>query len=70
MRYTKESLMLLPLEEKIALITDLWDSIGNQDLNQSISEKQKEWIRQRLEQDKNNLLGAVTWAELKKKYTS
>ncbi len=66
MPYNKEALLQLSTEEKISLVTELWDSIEQQ--NVDLSEWKKALIKERLRLDKANPNSGIEWNVLKSKY--
>ena len=66
MFYNKEALLQLPIEEKISLVTDLWDSIDQQ--KAELPEWKKALIKERINADKLNSNGGTEWNILKHKY--
>lgn len=66
MLYDKEALLQLSTEEKISLVTELWDSIDQQKTN--LPEWKKALIKERLTLDKANPNGGIEWNVLKNKY--
>ncbi len=68
MNYNKEALLQLSLEEKIALVGDLWDSIEETSKQQLIAQPQREFIERRLSDDITNPEGAIDWDMLRNKY--
>ena len=68
MQYNKELLLQLPIEEKIALAGDLWDSIDEAKKKDLLTEPHKVFIKQRLSMDKVNPEGAIDWDTLRNKY--
>ena len=68
MNYNKQSLLQLPVEEKIILVSELWDSISEEQKTNLLSESQKQFIKERIATDKDNPEGAIPWSLLRKKY--
>ena len=68
MSYIKEELLKLPIDEKISLLGDLWDSIDNEQANVPLSDWKKALIEKRLADDKINPTKGTPWSELRKKY--
>jgi putative addiction module component (TIGR02574 family) len=66
MPYNKEALLQLSTEEKIALVTELWDSIDQH--KTELPEWKKLLIKERISLDKTNPNGGIEWNVLKKKY--
>ncbi|MDI9365829.1 MAG: addiction module protein [Flavobacterium sp.] len=66
MCYNKEALLQLSAEEKISLVTELWDSIDQQKTD--VPEWKKALITERLTLDKANSNGGIEWHVLKNKY--
>ena len=66
MSYNKEVLLQLPIEENISLVTELWDSIAEQQI--PLPEWKKTLIKERIAADKSNLNGSSEWNILKGKY--
>ena len=68
MSYIKEELLKLPIDEKISLLGDLWDSIDNEQSNIPLSDWKKALIQKRIADDKKNATEGMPWIELRKKY--
>jgi putative addiction module component (TIGR02574 family) len=66
MPYNKEVLLQLSTEEKISLVTELWDSIEQQKTD--LPEWKKALITERLTLDKANQNGGIEWNVLRNKY--
>jgi putative addiction module component (TIGR02574 family) len=66
MNYNKEALLQLSTEEKISLVTELWDSIEQH--TTELPEWKKALIKERLILDKANPNGGTEWNLLKNKY--
>lgn len=66
MSYNKAELLQLPVEEKISLVADLWDSIDEQ--KQPLADWKKELIKQRISSDKANPDLGTEWHVLREKY--
>lgn len=66
MHYNKEALLQLSTEEKISLVTELWDSIEQQKTD--LLEWKKALIKERLTLDKANPNGGIEWNVLRNNY--
>lgn len=66
MPYNKEALLQLSTEEKISLVTELWDSIDQQKID--LPEWKKALIKKRIDADKANPNSGIEWNVLKNKY--
>jgi putative addiction module component (TIGR02574 family) len=66
MPYNKEALLQLSTEEKISLVTELWDSIEQR--TTELPEWEKTLIKERLILDKAYPNGGTEWNVLKNKY--
>ena len=68
MLYNKEELLKLPVDEKISLLGDLWDSLDSEQANIPLSEWKKTLILKRIETDNANPTEGMPWSELRMKY--
>lgn len=70
MSITLENLNDMPVAERIALVTDIWDSIAETTENKkstldTFSEKDKAVFKQRLAEHKANPQSSVSWEDVK-----
>jgi putative addiction module component (TIGR02574 family) len=65
MAYNKEDLLKLPLEERIKLAEELWESIDKNDV--PVTEAEVMIAEERYEAYKKNPEAVISWEEFRKK---
>ncbi len=66
MAYSKEELLALPVEEKIALVEELWSSVEDEKL--PVTRDEVEFAKERLKLHKENPTDGISVAEFKKSF--
>jgi len=67
---TLDELCRLPLEERVQLVQDLWDSISKELHQEALTEEQKQELDRRLDAMEINPRAGILWDELKKSLMS
>jgi putative addiction module component (TIGR02574 family) len=62
-----QSISTLPVEERLQLVWDIWDSIAEDQSNIPVSEEDKAEIRRRLELYRKGELTSDTWENVRAK---
>ena len=58
-------ILALPVEEKLELVRELWDSIAADEAKTEVSEEAKAEIRQRMEAYRRGELKAESWEQMR-----
>ncbi len=68
MSYNREQLLNLPVDERIELVGDLWDSIDNDTIGKQFSKKEiEEELDSRINKIKKNPNSLISWEDVKAK---
>ena len=68
MPYNREQLLNLPVDERIELVGDLWDSIDNDTIGKQFSKQEiEEELDSRINKIKKNKNSLISWEDVKAK---
>lgn len=68
MSYNREQLLNLPVDERIELVGDLWDSIDNDTIGKQFSKQEiEEELDSRINKIKKNPNSLISWEDVKAK---
>ena len=68
MPYNREQLLNLPVDERIELVGDLWDSIDNDTIGKQFSKQEiEEELDSRINKIKKNPNSLISWEDVKAK---
>ena len=68
MNYNKQEILQLPVEEKLALVMELWESIESKTNELPVPDWKISLIKERLKHHQENPDDGTNWDELRKKY--